>query len=143
MKKYRPEQVVEKLRQADVELGKGLAVKEACRVIEVGGAGTLEVAPGVQLVDTPAFPAEYKAEALAGREFLNTLRSQHGLEWAYLSPSAILAPGPRTGRFRLGTDQLLTWADGQSWISAEDFASALVDELEAPKHRRERFTVGY
>jgi putative NADH-flavin reductase len=94
-------------------------------------------------VDTPSFPAEYKSEALAGREFLNTLRGEHDLEWTFLSPSAFFGPGQRTGKFRLGKDELLTGADGLSRISTEDFAIALVDELEAPKHTRERFTVGY
>jgi hypothetical protein len=113
------------------------------RLAVVGGAGSLEVAPGVQLVDTPEFPAEYKAEALAGRDFLGVLRSTQDLDWTYLSPSAILMPGERTGAFRLGKDQLLTAPDGRSWITVEDYVIALTDELERPQHRRERFTAGY
>jgi putative NADH-flavin reductase len=97
----------------------------------------------VELIDTPGFPAEYKAEAQAGREFLNALRQEDELNWTYLSPSAIFAPGERTGKFRLGKDQLLTGADGQSRISIEDFAIALTDEIERPRHIRRRFTVGY
>ncbi len=121
------------------------AVKRAGvkRLLVVGGAGSLEVAPGVALVDTPGFPAEYKAEALAGREFLNTLVGESELEWTFLSPSAFFGPGERTGRFRLGENRLLTGADGQSRISTEDYAIALVDELERPQHSRSRFTVGY
>jgi putative NADH-flavin reductase len=121
------------------------AVKRAGvkRLLVVGGAGSLAVAPGLDLVDAPGFPAEYKVEALAGREFLNTLRGELALEWTFVSPSAFFAPGERTGHFRLGTDELLTGADGQSRISTEDYAIAFVDELEQPRHTRARFTVGY
>jgi putative NADH-flavin reductase len=113
------------------------------RLLVVGGAGSLEVAPGVQLVDGPQFPAEYKAEATAGRDFLNVLRGEQELDWTYVSPSAMFVPGERTGEFRLGTDQLLVGASGESKISFEDFAIALVDELETPRYSRRRFTVGY
>lgn len=113
------------------------------RVLVVGGAGSLQVAPGVQLVDTPTFPELYKAEALAGRDFLNALRAEEELDWTFLSPSALLEPGERTGSYRVGKDALLTDANGNSWISMEDFAVALVDELERHAHSRERFTVGY
>lgn len=113
------------------------------RLLMVGGAGSLEVAPGVALVDTPAFPAAYKAEASAGRDVLGLLRNQDALDWTFLSPSALFAPGARTGQFRLGGDRLLTDEDGKSHISMEDYAIALVDELETPRHSRQRFTVGY
>lgn len=113
------------------------------RLLVVGGAGSLYVAPGVQLVDTPSFPDAYKAEASAGRDFLNALRAETGLDWSFLSPSALFTPGDRTGKFRLGKDELLTAADGKSWISMEDYAIAMLDEIEQPKHVRERFTVGY
>jgi putative NADH-flavin reductase len=113
------------------------------RLLVVGGAGSLEVAPGVELIDTPGFPVEYKAEAGAGREFLNVLRQENELNWTYLSPSAMFAPGERTGKFRLGRDQLLVGPDRQSRISIEDFAIALTDEIEQPRHVRQRFTVGY
>jgi uncharacterized protein len=113
------------------------------RYLVVGGAGSLEVAPGVRLVTTPGFPAQYKAEAEKGAAFLDLLRQEKELNWTFLSPSALFAPGERTGRFRLGTDQLLTGADGKSWISFEDFAVALADEIERPAHIRRRFTVGY
>jgi len=113
------------------------------RYLVVGGAGSLEVAPGVRLVTTPNFPAQYKAEASKGAEFLDLLRQEKDLNWTFLSPSALFVAGERTGKFRLGTDQLLTATDGKSWISFEDFAVALADEIERPAHIRRRFTVGY
>ena len=113
------------------------------RLLVVGGAGSLEVAPGVQLVDTPEFPDEYKSEAIPGRDFLNLLRSEKELNWTFLCPSGEFGPGERTGKFRLGTDRLLVGPDGKSRISMEDYAMAMVDELETPAHSRRRFTVGY
>ena len=113
------------------------------RYLVVGGAGSLEVAPGVRLVATPTFPAQYKTEAEKGAAFLDRLRQERELNWTFLSPSALFVAGMRTGKFRLGTDQLLTAADGKSWISFEDFAVALADEIEGPRHLRGRFTVGY
>ncbi|MBN9004678.1 MAG: NAD(P)-dependent oxidoreductase [Rhizobiales bacterium] len=113
------------------------------RYLVVGGAGSLEAAPGVSLVMTPNFPVVYKAEAEKGGAFLDLLRRQTGLNWTFLSPSALFVAGERTGKFRLGTDRLLTGTDGKSWISFEDFAVALVDEIERPAHIRQRFTVGY
>ncbi len=112
------------------------------RYFVVGGAGSLEAAPGVKLIDTPQFPAAYKAEASKGGEFLELLRKENDLEWTFLSPSAMFVAGERTGKFRLGKDQLLTNEKGSS-ISFEDFAIAAVDELEKPAHVRQRFTVGY
>lgn len=113
------------------------------RYLVVGGAGSLEVAPGVALVDTPEFPAAYRPEAEAGVRFLQTLRQERQLDWVFLSPSALFEPGRRSGHFRLGHDRLLMTADGQSRISFEDYAVALVDEIERPAHHRERLTVGY
>lgn len=113
------------------------------RYIVVGGAGSLEVAPGVRLVTTPGFPQQYKAEAEKGAAFLDLLAREKGLNWTFLSPSALFTAGERTGKFRLGTDQLLASSDGKSWISFEDFAVALADEIERPAHIRQRFTVGY
>ncbi len=112
------------------------------RFLVVGGAGSLEVAPGQRLVDQPDFPSQYKQEALRGAEFLDLLGTVDDLDWTFLSPSALFVPGERTGKFRLGTDQLLTSDNGSS-ISFEDFAIAMVDEIEDPKHPRQRFTVGY
>jgi putative NADH-flavin reductase len=113
------------------------------RYLVVGGAGSLEVAPGVRLVTTPGFPVAYKAEAEKGAAFLDLLRAETELNWTFLSPSALFTAGERTGKFRLGNDQLLTSADGKSSISFEDFAVALADEIERPVHIRQRFTVGY
>lgn len=113
------------------------------RYIVVGGAGSLEVAPGLKLIDTPQFPAAYLDEARKGADFLDLLKAEPALNWAFLSPSALIQPGERTGRFRLGIDQLLVDDAGNSAISTEDYAIALVDELETPRHERRRFTVGY
>ncbi|MEP9376807.1 NAD(P)-dependent oxidoreductase [Aquabacter sp. CN5-332] len=113
------------------------------RYLVVGGAGSLEVSPGVALYDAPGFPAVYLAEAKAGGAFLGLLKAEPALDWTFLSPSAEFVPGERTGQFRLGGDQLLTSASGRSFISFEDFAVALVDEIEQPRHSRTRFTVGY
>ncbi|MET7245770.1 NAD(P)-dependent oxidoreductase [Methylobacterium sp. EM32] len=120
------------------------AVRDAkvTRYLVVGGAGSLEVAPGQRLVDQPEFPAAYKDEALRGAIFLDALRGVTDLDWSFLSPSALIGPGDRTGQFRLGGDQLLVGEDG-SRISYEDYAVALVDEIERPAHIRRRFTVGY
>lgn len=113
------------------------------RYLVVGGAGSLEVAPGVKLFDTPEFPAVYLDEARKGGIYLDLLKQEKALDWTFLSPSAIIVPGERTGKFRLGLDQLLVDSKGESRISAEDYAIALVDELEKPAHSRRRFTVGY
>ena len=113
------------------------------RLIVVGGAGSLYVAPGVQLVDTPAFPQEWKQGALAAREALNRIRQETTLAWTFVSPAALLQPGPRTGTFRLGTDELLMDGAAPAKLSVADLAVAIVDELEAPRHVRARFTAGY
>ncbi|HEV7325542.1 MAG TPA: NAD(P)-dependent oxidoreductase [Bosea sp. (in: a-proteobacteria)] len=121
------------------------AVKRSgvARYLVVGGAGSLEVAPGVKLFDTKEFPALYLDEARKGGAFLDLLKGEGDLDWTFLSPSALIEPGERTGKFRLGKDQLLVDDNGQSRISAEDYAIALVDELERPAYSRQRFTVGY
>ncbi len=113
------------------------------RYLVVGGAGSLEVAPGVRLVTTPNFPPQYKPEAEAGGAFLDLLRRENELNWTFISPSALFIAGEKTGKFRIGGDQLLTAADGKSWISYEDYAVALANEIERPAHVRKRFTVGY
>ncbi|WP_265517421.1 NAD(P)-dependent oxidoreductase [Nitratireductor luteus] len=112
------------------------------RYLVVGGAASLEVAPGKRLLDQPDFPAAYKEEASKGAETLAYLRTIDDLDWTFLSPSALFVPGERTGRFRTGKDELLTGENGSS-ISFEDYAIAMVDEIEDPKHIRQRFTVGY
>ena len=113
------------------------------RYLVVGGAGSLEVRSGVRLIDTPEFPAAYRGESSAGVEFLKTLQDVSDLDWTFLSPSAEFVDGLRTGEFRLGDDTLLRDGTGRSWISYEDYAVALVDELENPVHLNRRFTVGY
>jgi putative NADH-flavin reductase len=113
------------------------------RLLVVGGAASLEVAPGKRLLDAPGFPDAYRPEATAGTAFLDGLRKEPAIDWTFLSPSALLEPGERTGKFRIGGDQLLSDANGKSWISMEDYAVALVDELEQHAHSRARFTVGY
>ena len=109
----------------------------------VGGAGSLEAAPGVLVIDTPQFPEAWKATAEGARQALELLRQERTLDWTMLSPSAMLEPGKRTGQFRLGDDRLLVDANGESRISLEDYAVAMIDELEKPAHSRRRFTVGY
>ncbi len=112
------------------------------RVLAVGGAGSLEVAPDLQLVDTPEFPAEWKQGALAARDLLTRLLGESALDWSFVSPPIALAPGERTGRYRVGGDQLLPGqGDQPSGISVADLAVAIVDEIEKPQHVRRRFTV--
>lgn len=126
--------------QAIVAATKQAGVK---RFLIVGGAGSLEVAPGKQLVDTPEFPNQWKASALGARDALNLMRNETQLDWTMLSPSAYIFPGERTGQFRLGGDQLLTDAQGKSQVSVQDYAVAMLDELEKGAHVKQRFTVGY
>ncbi|GAA4229832.1 NAD(P)-dependent oxidoreductase [Actinomadura meridiana] len=122
----------------------GLRQAGVRRVVVVGGAGSLLVGPGARLVDTPEFPDLYKGEALAQGELLDVVRAEAGdLDWTYISPAAGIEPGERTGTFRLGGDELLTDADGKSFISAEDYAVALVDELEKSQAVGRRITVAY
>ncbi len=112
------------------------------RLLIVGGAGSLYVAPGVQLVDTPPFPAEYKQGALAARDALALLQKENSLAWTFLSPPIALAPGARTGMYRTGADHLLPGVgDLPAGISVKDLAVAIVDELEQAQHVQKRFTV--
>ncbi|HZX28309.1 MAG TPA: NAD(P)H-binding protein [Telluria sp.] len=113
------------------------------RVLFMGGAGSLKTPGGADLLDTPEFPALYKDEATAARAFLRSLRADDTVEWSYLSPSAMLLPGARSGSFRLGLDELLVDADGGSSITVGDLAAAALDEIETPTHSRRRFTAGY
>jgi uncharacterized protein len=103
------------------------------------------VKPGLQLVDAPDFPAEWKGIALAHREALDVYRKAGMAEfdWTAVSPAALIEPGTRTGKYRTGTDQLLVDDKGKSYISAEDFAAAVVDEIEKPQFEDKRFTVAY
>jgi hypothetical protein len=106
------------------------------RLMVVGGAGSLEAAPGIRLVDTPEFPEPYKNEALATSAALDFLRSSTNVDWTYLSPAPLFPAGEPTGSYIVGTD-----SPAGTSISGEDFAIALIDELENPKHRNQRFTV--
>jgi putative NADH-flavin reductase len=119
------------------------ALKDAKRLLIVGGAASLYVAPGLQLIDTEGFPDFIKVEAEPARQALARIQREQDLDWTFLSPSVFFGPGERTGNFRLGKDDLLSDADGKSHISYEDYAIALLDEIEQPKHSRQRFTVGY
>lgn len=113
------------------------------RLLVVGGAGSLLLPDGTRVIDSEGFPAEYKAEASAGALFLENLRKEQELDWTFLSPSAEFVEGERTGTFRVGKDDLLVSGAGRSWITFADYAIAMLDEVEVPKHSRQRFTVGY
>lgn len=113
------------------------------RLLVVGGAGTLEVAPGLLVLDTTNFPEQVKGGVLATRETLYMLKEEKELEWTFLSPPSSIAAGERTGHYRVGKDQLLKDEKGESKISLQDYAVAMLDELEHPQHIRERFTVAY
>ncbi|MEN2749074.1 NAD(P)-dependent oxidoreductase [Sphingomonas sp. T9W2] len=113
------------------------------RLLVTGGAASLEVAPGVRLIDSPDFPAEWRAFAMGGIAFLDALRSVEDIDWTFFSPAALFEAGERTGQYRLGTDTLLTDDAGVSRISFADYAIAMVDELEAHRHPRARFTAAY
>lgn len=116
-------------------------VAGVARVLVVGGAGSLEVPGGGQVVDQAWFPAEVKPEALAQAELLHLFRNNAGdLDWSYLSPPAIIEPGERTGTYTTGIDHLVANTNGESKVSAEDYAVALIDELKTPTHIRRRFT---
>jgi hypothetical protein len=121
----------------------GLAKAHVKRLLVVGGAGTLKLGEK-RLVDLPDFPKDYKAEALAQAEALQVYRAEGGaLDWTYLSPAAEIHPGRRTGDYRTTEETLLTDAAGRSEISFEDYAVAVLDELEKPRHLRRRFGVAY
>jgi len=134
----RPDLVVEAARA----LIDGLTRAGVRRLVVGGGAGSLEVAPGVQLVDTPGFPKAWRDIAIAHRDALDVYRTAD-LDWTYISPAAMLEPGERTGKYRTGTDQLLTDKKGESRISMEDLAIAFLDEVEKPCFVRRRMTVAY
>lgn len=116
------------------------------RLIVNGGAGSLFVAPGVQLIDTPEFPDAFKAGAGAARDYLNILKKEDKLDWTFVSPPIEMNPGTkhgRTGHYRTGLDNPVFDENNHSTISVEDLAVAILDEAENPKHLRVRFTVGY
>lgn len=119
---------------------------EVKRFLGVGGAASLKVPSGEEFLDSPQFPKEYepfKGGIRGTRELYYLLKQEPELDWIFLAPSVRIEPGRRTGKFRLGTDHVLYDASGASRISLEDYAMAMIDELERPQHHRERFTVGY
>ena len=128
-----PEDATQQLADATRSLLSALEEAGVRRFLMVGGAGNLEVAPGVPIVDTPKFPQEWISHGLAHKEALSILK-QSDLDWTSLSPAALIEPGERTGKFRLSGNSFIPDKDGQSRISAEDYAAALVDELENPRH---------
>ncbi|MEI9889382.1 MAG: NAD(P)-dependent oxidoreductase [Caulobacteraceae bacterium] len=137
--------VVSALRFLDAPASEVVSVVKASgvpRYLVVGGAASL-LAGGSRLFDSPHFPEAYKPEAGAGIAFLDALKAEAGLDWTFVSPSMIFDGNERTGTFRVGGDDLLTATDGKSSISFPDFAIAMADEIETPRRRRQRFTVGY
>ena len=113
------------------------------RLLVTGGAASLEVAPGVRLIDMPDFPEAWKGMAQGGITFLDALKAETEIDWTFFSPAAEIDETPRLGHFRLGGDQLLTDAEGHSRISFADYAIAMADEVEQHKHSRRRFTAAY
>ncbi|HEY9104450.1 NAD(P)-dependent oxidoreductase [Chitinimonas sp.] len=118
----------------------GVKAAGVARFITVGGAGSLYIAPGLQLVDTPDFPNEWKQGALAAREALRRIQAEAVLDWTFVSPPVFLAPGERSGLYRLGADEVLFDSDKPAGISTADLAVAILDEAETPRHSRRRFT---
>ena len=131
------------IAEVAIPLLNGLKQAGVKRLLVAGGAGSLKNTNGEQLVDLPDFPAAFKEASLAQREALKIYQNEKDIGWTYLSPAAEIAPGERTGKFRTGKDEVIVDANGKSLISMEDYAVAVIDELENPMHIRERFTVGY
>jgi len=116
------------------------------RLLVIGGAGSLYVKEGVQLVDTPEFPDDWKTGAKAARDYLNVLKEEKDLDWTFLSPAPEMhqgLPRERKGTYRTGTDYPVADENGRAWITVDDLAVAIVDETINPKHLKQRFTVGY
>lgn len=114
------------------------------RFLMVGGAGSLFIAPGLRLVDSGEVPEKLLPGVKALSDFyLNFLKKEKEIDWVFFSPAADMAPGVRTGRYRLGKDDMVVDVVGNSHISVQDYAVAMIDELEKPAHHQERFTIGY
>ncbi|HWV21654.1 MAG TPA: NAD(P)-dependent oxidoreductase [Devosia sp.] len=144
LRNYSAEDAAELIRKAHDGLFAGVKQAGVKRLIIVGGVGSLEASPGVDVVDSDFYPAGHKAHTLRNREILRSLRrGEHDLDWSYVSPPLTIKPGERTGRFRLGGDQLLRDDDGKSRISEADFAIAVLDALEQNTFIRQRFTAAY
>jgi putative NADH-flavin reductase len=129
--------------KGSLAIEKGTEASGVKRLLIVGGAGSLEIAPGFQLVDSPEFPEAYKAGATAARDYLTGLRKNTTLDWTYLSPAINLAPGERTGTFRIGTETPVFDEKGENNVSVKDLAIAALDEIEQPQFIQKRFTLGY
>lgn len=129
--------------RAYLEIIDGVKKAGIKRLLVVGGAGSLEAKPGVQLVDTMQVPDLIRSAIHGLREVLWILRKEKELDWIFFSPAASLEPGQRTGKYRLGKDNVVKDEKGESKISLQDYAVAMLDELEKPKHHRERFTAAY
>lgn len=132
----------EELLEAARCISEGVKNAGIRRLLVVGGAGSLEVEPGVRLMDTEQFPDEVRPMAQAHADAYEIYR-QSDLDWTYVSPASWIEPGKRTGNFRIGTTRLITDDEGASRISAEDYAAAFFDEVEEPAFVRDRFTVAY
>ncbi len=144
LRNYSAEDAAELIRKAHDSLFEGVKRAGVKRLIIVGGVGSLEASPGVDVVDSDFYPAGHRAHTLRNREILRGLkRGEHDLDWSYVSPPLNIKAGERTGRFRLGGDQLLRDANGESRISEADFAIAIIDALDQGKFIRQRFTVAY
>lgn len=144
LRKYSADEAAELIRRAHESLFEGVKLGGVKRLILVGGVGSLEASPGVDVVDSDFYPADHKAHTLRNREIVRALkRGEYDLDWTYVSPPLEIKAGERTGKFRLGEDQLLRDADGNSRISEADFAVAILDELEQGRYVRRRFTAAY
>lgn len=144
LRRYSAEDAAELIRKAHDALLAGVKRAGVARIIIVGGVGSLEASPGVDVVDSDFYPAEHKAHTLRNREILRSLkRGEHDLDWTYVSPPLNIKAGERTGKFRLGEDRLLRDEAGESRISEADFAIAILDELEKGQFIRRRFTAAY
>jgi uncharacterized protein len=144
LRNYSAEDAAELIRRAHDALFSGVKQAGVKRLIIVGGVGSLEASPGVDVVDSDFYPADHKAHTLRNREILRSLkRGEHDLDWTYVSPPLRIEAGECTGHFRLGGDQLLRDENGESRISEADFAVAVLDALDQNKFIRQRFTVAY
>ncbi|MDR6819780.1 putative NADH-flavin reductase [Neorhizobium sp. 2083] len=144
LSRHSAEDAAELIGKAHDALFAGIKRAGVRRLIIVGGVGSLEASPGIDVVDSDFYPAEHKAHTLRNREILRSLRrGDHDLDWTYVSPPLSIKAGERTGKFRLGEDRLLRDEAGESRISEADFAIAILDELDRRKFVRRRFTAAY
>ncbi|PSS59927.1 NAD(P)-dependent oxidoreductase [Ensifer sp. NM-2] len=144
LRRHSAEEAAELIRDAHAALFVGVKQAGVRRIIIVGGVGSLEASPGVDVVDSDFYPVEHKAHTLRNREILRSLkRGEHDLDWTYVSPPLSIKAGERTGTYRLGEDWLLRDEAGESRISEADFAIAILDELDQGQFIRRRFTAAY